>query len=218
MNQKLTQEYLEAFARSNPNHAAPTFLFNKGWYRLDSPGIGVGRAFREDKLLDMIETLNRRAKANEEKAQKLVERVQHSRTCPLNADSGLDFDVVIQDLTGQPIVYPGHPLVLAYLVMRAFSSFSVANGKEPGSDYHRALTSSIPGAGDHMHAAVRALALGDSGNSIDDMVAFAYDYWNRGNAGGHTGNVSAGITQAVAIESAFRELAATWFAQSPAKE
>lgn len=117
---------------------------------------------------------------------------------------------VIQDLSGAPMVYPGHPLVLATAIMSVFGSFAEANAPT-GHGWCAALGDDrIPGAGDHVGAAMRTLAVGVEGEGIDAMVAYANRYWEGGQAGGHHRNVAEGVAQAKAIEPAFRALAQKW--------
>lgn len=119
--------------------------------------------------------------------------------------------MVIKDLTGDWPVYPGHPLVLATAIMKVFASYEDAN-KPTESGWCEALGDSrIPGAGDHVGAAMRVLSLGANGQQADAMVASANEYWTNGRAGGHVKNVEAGLAQALKIETAFREAAASWF-------
>lgn len=113
--------------------------------------------------------------------------------------------------TGDWPVYPGHPLVLATAIMAVFPDFASAN-QPTKHGWCKALGDSrIPGAGDHVGAAMRCLALGNEGGTADQMIEYANRYWVGGNAGGHTGNVQDGVAQADAIQTKFRELAATWF-------
>lgn len=62
-------------------------------------------------------------------------------------------------------VYPGHPLVLATIVMFAFDDFESADeATEHG--WCRALADSrIPGAGDHVGAAMRVLGMAGPGGT-----------------------------------------------------
>lgn len=124
--------------------------------------------------------------------------------------------VIIQELTGAWPVCPGHPLVLATAIMRVFPSFEEANSPS-GHGWSVALADSrIPGAGDHVGAAMRTLALGARGGNSDAMVAFAKRYWEEGQAGGHGKNVSVGTVQAEKIEPHFRSIAAGWFKETAA--
>lgn len=119
---------------------------------------------------------------------------------------------VIKDLTGDWPVYPGHPLVLATAIMSVFPKFSEANHPTEHGWCQALVDSRIPGAGDHVGAAMRVLELGAKGAGVDEMVKCAMDYWASGNAGGHHDNVEAGRAQAHTAEARFRELAAVWFA------
>ena len=117
----------------------------------------------------------------------------------------------IKSVTGNYPVYPGHPLVLATAIMEFYSDFPTANAPTEHGWCAALSDSRIPGAGDHVGAAVRCLSIGAEGGSVDEMVAAAGSYWERGQAGGHHGYVCAGIEQAKAVEPKFRELAERWF-------
>ncbi|ENG0049967.1 hypothetical protein ABR862_004895 [Pseudomonas aeruginosa] len=116
----------------------------------------------------------------------------------------------IREVTGDWPVYPGHPLVLATAIMAVFPDFESAN-KSTEHGWCAALGDSrIPGAGDHVRAAMRCLKIGSQGGSAEQMIERASRYWVDGNAGGHHKYVQAGIEQAAAIEAKFRELASSW--------
>lgn len=119
---------------------------------------------------------------------------------------------LIRDLTGKGLVYPGHPLVVATVIMQVFPDFEAANAPTPNGWCAALGNSRIPGAGDHVGAAVRVLEIGASGGSVEDMVEYACNYWMQGQAGGHVDNVEAGVAQAAAIKPHFEAAAATWFA------
>lgn len=120
-------------------------------------------------------------------------------------------------ITGDHVlVYPGHPLVLSLIIMRAFKGYASANAPTEHGWCQALADARIPGAGDHVGAAMRVLAIGDQGGTIDQMVDSANDYWLRGNAGGHHANVEAGRLQAKALEPVFRAEAGAWFASSAA--
>ena len=111
--------------------------------------------------------------------------------------------------TGAHMVYPGHPLLLATIIMSAYPHFAAANAPTPYGWPAALGDTRIPGAGDHVYAAMRCLEIGVEGGAIDEMVEFARKYWTEGQAGGHAKNVEAGIAQAQAIEPKFRDLAAS---------
>lgn len=120
--------------------------------------------------------------------------------------------LIIESLTGDWPVYPGHPLVLAAAIIELFPDFAAANKltvhgwSEALADYR------VPGAGDHVGAAMHTLALGAQGASVDVMVQYANAYWDRGKAGGHSTSVEPGRRQAHALEHHFREHVKAWLA------
>lgn len=122
----------------------------------------------------------------------------------------MDGAMFITKLTGEWPVYPGHPLVLATAIMEVFPSYDAANAPT-GHGWCEALGDQrIPGAGCHVTAAMRLLKLGADGAGVEDMVSYGDRYWRDGKAGGHHKNVEAGLVQASAIETRFRELASRW--------
>lgn len=125
---------------------------------------------------------------------------------------------VIQELTGDWPVYPGHPLVLATAIMRVFPTFADANNPTDHGWSAALADSRIPGAGDHVGAAMRTLELGSRGANADAMVAYATRYWEAGQAGGHIKNVDAGKTQAEKVEPHFRAMSEQWFKTAETSE
>lgn len=117
----------------------------------------------------------------------------------------------IKEVTGDWPVYPGHPLVLATAIMAVFPDFETANAPTGHGGCVALGDSRIPGAGDHVGAAMRCLAIGAKGESVEQMIEYADRYWVGGNAGGHHKYVQAGVEQATAVEGKFRELAGSWF-------
>lgn len=116
----------------------------------------------------------------------------------------------------QEYAYPGHPLVLACFIMDCFADFASASERQmtqanPDGFSAASRDTRIPGAGCHVGAALDVLRIGSKGGSADEMVKFATEYWDRGLAGGHVNNVSAGQKQAKDIEPHFRRMAASWF-------
>jgi hypothetical protein len=116
----------------------------------------------------------------------------------------------VQKLTGAWPVFPGHPLVIAAAIIELYSSFEEAARLSASNTPAAVCNNAVPGTGDHAYAAIDALARGNRGASVDEMVAVANDYWVRGQAGGHVRYVEAGIAQAKLIEPWFREHAAKW--------
>lgn len=120
--------------------------------------------------------------------------------------------LIIQDMTGDWPVYPGHPLVLATAIMKLFPNFAAANAPTAHGWCAALGDSRIPGAGDHVGAAVRVLSLGAQGVSIDTMIQAAIEYWDGGRAGGHVKSVESGQLQAERIRPHFEHAARAWFA------
>lgn len=120
--------------------------------------------------------------------------------------------ITIQRLIGEWPVYPGHPLVLATAIMNVFANFEEANAPS-GNGFCQALGDSrIPGAGDHVSAAMGVLALGAAGRHAEQMVEAAVKFWESGQAGGHMQSVEAGRLQAEQIRPHFEASAKQWFA------
>lgn len=104
-------------------------------------------------------------------------------------------------LGGGDLAYPGHPLILATLVMSFFTSYGEAS-KLTEHGWEEALGDPrIPGAGDTVTAAMWILKAAADGASVEELVAQANGYWTRGRAG---------IEQARLVEPIFREKLAAW--------
>lgn len=117
---------------------------------------------------------------------------------------------LIKTLGEDELSQPGHPLVLATLIMKLYPSFAEASrGDEEGVRMAEADTR-LPGEGEQIKAAVDALELLASGAPIDDVVMVAKDSWYRSWAGGRPDLIEAGQQQANRIEPQFRAVAAAW--------
>jgi hypothetical protein len=119
---------------------------------------------------------------------------------------------LIRELTGNFPVYPGHPLVIATSIMHAFPDYAAASERTEHGSASAAASSLIPGAGDHVGAAMGVLGIGAKGGTPEEMVAYAYEYWNSGQAGGHVKYVDEGNAQADAIKPHFLLAAQEWAA------
>lgn len=128
----------------------------------------------------------------------------------------MDGHLLVLKLCGDGLVYPGHPLVLATIVMSIFPSYEEACAPTDHGWSAALADSRVPGAGDHVGAAMAVLRKGADGAAVDEMVLTARDYWDKGQAGGHVKNVPSGSHQAGVIEPHFRELAARWFPRAKA--
>lgn len=124
---------------------------------------------------------------------------------------------VVHELTGDWPVYPGHPLVIATAIMRVFGPEDQQADVKAGRWSAALQDSRIPGAGDHVRAAIRLLDRGACGETLDSLVESARSYWTEGQAGGHDKNVVDGQAQADRIEGHFRSTATAWFATAKAR-
>jgi hypothetical protein len=113
------------------------------------------------------------------------------------------------------LVYPGHPVCIAFLIMLAYPNLESAKAKpSPEANYGNALSDMrIPGAGGNVHGALdllkRATLL-----SPDAGFAFGEEYWRNCANGDNFGkNHDAGKAQAESIKQAFLDMAATWCVQ-----
>ena len=131
--------------------------------------------------------------------------------------TNVHYHTIAMNLTGRGVVYPGHPIVVATIIMGLYGSFDEANARTEHGWCEALADHRIPGAGDHVRAAMHTLAIGAKGGTVDEMVAYANRYWSEGNAGGHLKNVDAGLKQAEAFFSRFCDLAAAWADASAAQ-
>lgn len=82
-----------------------------------------------------------------------------------------------QDLLGESIEYPGHPITLAFIIASLYPSLKSALDYQ-GRDYPAALRDSrIPGSGGNVWGALDFLR--HSHNSWEFAVSFADDFWAR---------------------------------------
>jgi hypothetical protein len=125
-----------------------------------------------------------------------------------------DGRAIIHEQTGTPLVEPGHPIVLAAVIMTCFPSLKAASSVDSDGYAHAANDSRIPGQVCHIGAALRILRQGCAGAGIESMVKEADLYWSIGQAGGNLKNVEPGREQARQMMALFREKAQTWFRKS----
>ena len=94
-----------------------------------------------------------------------------------------DFD----HLDGETIVYPGHPITLAYLITFEYASLEAATLK--GAAYPLALENSrIPGAGGNVYNAIDLLRRVRQGVPIEDALLWADQAWGYCDAQARGGN------------------------------
>ncbi|WP_144267089.1 hypothetical protein [Comamonas thiooxydans] len=124
-----------------------------------------------------------------------------------------EMDRTLIQLTGQKCVYPGHPLVIGFAIMSAFPSLADALSKKPGCAYKQALVStSVPGAGSHVHTALDLLSHVEKGLlAMPDLPEKANVAWRKATSTAYTDNQPEGLAQAQAILPFFMEKAQQWF-------
>lgn len=82
------------------------------------------------------------------------------------------------ELLGEAAVYPGHPVTIAYCIVRNFDSLKVASDK--GKTFPGALESNdIPGAGGCVYSALDFLRKLASGMGYQEAVDRADATWGR---------------------------------------
>lgn len=106
------------------------------------------------------------------------------------------------------LVYPGHPLVIAVFIMKAFPDLQTA--LEDGKALRSQL---VPGAGGNVHEAIDLLKSMDcSLRTREGVIAAARDYWAQSDdmQNRDPERRLAGQAQAEQIEPEFLQLALTW--------
>lgn len=113
---------------------------------------------------------------------------------------------------GEPGEYPGHPVVLACMVMDRYQDLATACICEPGHDYYNALRDSfIPGTGCAVRAALDTLRFAQE-SGLDTAYAHAERYW-LGWEQQHPSNVpraTHGREQAAHIKGRFEKHLVLW--------
>lgn len=114
-----------------------------------------------------------------------------------------------RELGPEGIVYPGHPVAIAYLIMLEYASLAAAVAR--GRQHPSALENGgIPGAGSHVYAALWALKRGES-LGADAALEYGDEYWRNNVADNVFSNCrERGQHQADCIRQKFREVFATW--------
>lgn len=117
-----------------------------------------------------------------------------------------------QEALGENGEYPGHPIVLACMVMDRYPDILAAMRREPGRDFGNALRDSfIPGAGCAVHAALESLRQGRE-HGPAAAYAHAERYW-QGWEEQRTDNASSaarGREQCERIKARFEAQLKTW--------
>jgi hypothetical protein len=116
------------------------------------------------------------------------------------------------------LVYPGHPICLAYLIMRLYPDYDTARKREDGETYCNALRDArIPGAGGNIWAAMDVLKRAKVVNP-ESALLYGESYWLTGRAAQEDDtDFRKGVEQANAITPQFLALVREWvWPQEPA--
>lgn len=82
-----------------------------------------------------------------------------------------------QDVLGEHGEYPGHPVILACMVMDRYPDLDAAVRREAGREFGNALSDNfIPGAGCAVHAALDTLRYAQE-HGLEAAYAHAERYW-----------------------------------------
>lgn len=82
-----------------------------------------------------------------------------------------------QEVLGEHAEYPGHPVILACMVMDRYPDLDAAVRREPGQEFGNALSDNfIPGSGCAVHAALDTLRYAKE-IGLEAAYAHAERYW-----------------------------------------
>lgn len=125
-----------------------------------------------------------------------------------------------EEVLGERVTYPGHPVVLACMVMHRYPDLETALRREPGKNFSSALADDfIPGSGCAVHAALDTL-LSAQTSGLGAAYAHAERYWD-GWERQHANNVkdaARGREQAARVKARFEAQVKVWGSQEEAAE
>lgn len=118
-------------------------------------------------------------------------------------------------------IYPGHPLVVAYCVLKVFPSAKAALAPSFDKETSRPHgwsamigCGSIPGSGDAAYNGERVLAAIWTGRMIiEQAIVYADELWRSSvgpGSGNHELSYEPGLAEAQQYKAEFRTLAAAW--------
>lgn len=117
-----------------------------------------------------------------------------------------------QEVLGEHAEYPGHPIILACMLMDRYPDLNTAVRREPGREFGNALSDNfIPGAGCAVHAALDTLRHAQE-HGLEAAYAHAERYW-LGWERQHPDNVpraAHGREQCERIKTRFEDRQKTW--------
>jgi hypothetical protein len=117
-------------------------------------------------------------------------------------------------LLSEPVVFPGHPLVIALIIMERFSNLADALDERDTGIARVLADPGVPGNSVSLDAAIGLLELGCAGTTLDELVRHADTLWRDASPG----QLQQGLAQGNRFEALFRERASVWCAHqsSPA--
>lgn len=114
-------------------------------------------------------------------------------------------------LDGEDHVYPGHGLVIAYIIMHVFDSPAAALATTEHGWPEALSSSAVPGSGDGAYAGCGVIEWMLGGMTPEDAADQADRSWRRRVQGGAFGNrLDAGQEQADRFRGRFIAKAKTW--------
>ena len=216
MNDETTwqSEYLAEYARTSGNTATLEPSTPRGRYWLRTGHHLHPNKYTRKEIVAMTARLRNRP-SFEEQARLEAQRREALIDGPLSGLAGLAH---VKDATGEFPVYPGHPLVVAFEIIKVFPSAEAAlrtDGNEHG--WPAALTDSrISGGGGEVHRGCDLIRQAVAGTPAAELIEWADKAWVDGGAGGHTKAVEPGLAQAAKLKGTFPELLQTWLSKGAA--
>lgn len=124
----------------------------------------------------------------------------------------------IIEATGEPPVYPGHPLVIAWQIMSIYPSPEEALKHERDIACPAAVADSrIAGGGMEVHSACLLIKHAANGITAKAIMEMADTQWASSNGGGHAFALKAAQRQADRLKPFFAEKLAAWLRASKSR-
>lgn len=120
---------------------------------------------------------------------------------------------VIERLTGEITIYPGHPLVLAVEIISIFPTpFEALERTQSGllQGPRAVLDDRISGGGGEAYNASNLIRMAVEGTSAEDLIEWADKVWINTAAGGEHAAIEPGLEQANKLKPLFEKLLKAW--------